>query len=749
MRGMPTTLNNLFQKIYVINLARRKDRKLLSSKKLDSFGIRYEYFEGIDGYSPQYDSLCDSVLTREDTWIKSRGAVGLILTYINILEDAMKKNYENILIFEDDICFHKDFSNMLNNAAKDIDFSKADSIWLGANQYRFDDQQKAEIMNQDLGYYTVSKKEWHYTFGTYAIAFNKKFIQLLRKSIDLSSMLYAIDVHIFWTLAENNLVGRVIKPFLILPDVTDSDNMGARDQSKFMMERMYKAEDYKFISMSILTQFKKVLDKYRVSLRHIFSDYRSGSTIVSRDTFDNIMNKIVFNDEKNITPIKTTITTFTDQFFGYFSKDNTIDIVDLFDIIEEKKSFVYIIPSFNNIDNYKINLDSIRKQIYPNYQHRVIYIDDMSEDSTRDAVKEYVKKYNLGNCFDMIEMNTRQRQGMARYIAFHQCFDDEICLNLDGDDWLYNENVLSVMNDHYTKNDILVSYGSYYIYDEQDVALGQSMGIPYGGKLMNVRQYPDEIKAKKTFRHYDWICGHLRSAYAKLFKTIELKHYVGPDGFFFRMASDFGEMIPVLEMAQTRHLNVVTPTLVYNKYNSRQFATSFYNMNAEDNKDSKVYREVVTKMIKSRPYYPRINGAIKIARSDTNYGFINNNEFLGTNKTELVERLTTIKEKYVLISTEYVPDLKDSQIYKDLISLATSVPFAIIFDQITKDDHDGAVVQLDNKREYAVKKTAFTLNGLASGFYNKDKLINILKSDKIVDDEITLVPFLLSKHKHI
>ena len=33
------------------------------------------------------------------------------------------------------------------------------------------------------------------------------------------------------------------------------------------------------------------------------------------------------------------------------------------------------------------------------------------------------------------------KQAYSRYIAFKLCDDDEICCLLDGDDWLYDENV--------------------------------------------------------------------------------------------------------------------------------------------------------------------------------------------------------------------------------------------------------------------------------------------------------------------
>jgi len=44
----------------------------------------------------------------------SVGAYGLVLTHLNILDDAINNDYENILIFEDDIMFVDNFNTKFN-----------------------------------------------------------------------------------------------------------------------------------------------------------------------------------------------------------------------------------------------------------------------------------------------------------------------------------------------------------------------------------------------------------------------------------------------------------------------------------------------------------------------------------------------------------------------------------------------------------------------------------------------------------
>ena len=53
--------------------------------------------------------------------------------------------------------------------------------------------------------------------------------------------------------------------------------------------------------------------------------------------------------------------------------------------------FIYIVPSYNNKDWYKRNIDSMISQKNTNWH--MIYIDDCSDDGTFDLVKEYGERF--------------------------------------------------------------------------------------------------------------------------------------------------------------------------------------------------------------------------------------------------------------------------------------------------------------------------------------------------------------------
>lgn len=93
---------DFIDKIYLVNLADREDRLLESAKLLSDYDIPYDVFPAI-----------------KDT----QGARGLRDTMLAIFDEALTKNYENILVFEDDVKLIEDkitFHDTLDKAVKQL-----------------------------------------------------------------------------------------------------------------------------------------------------------------------------------------------------------------------------------------------------------------------------------------------------------------------------------------------------------------------------------------------------------------------------------------------------------------------------------------------------------------------------------------------------------------------------------------------------------------------------------------------------
>lgn len=102
-------LNSFFDNIYIISLQRSRNRHELLLKQLE--GLEYEFFWGDEGERLDLKQLQDNNLYSEELAKKksssniplTRGEIGCSLSHVEIYKDMLNKDYEKVLIFEDDI----------------------------------------------------------------------------------------------------------------------------------------------------------------------------------------------------------------------------------------------------------------------------------------------------------------------------------------------------------------------------------------------------------------------------------------------------------------------------------------------------------------------------------------------------------------------------------------------------------------------------------------------------------------------
>jgi GR25 family glycosyltransferase involved in LPS biosynthesis len=99
-----------FDKVYLINLDKRTDRLEQATRQLNQYGISFERWRAVE---------------------HNNGAEGLRLTMVNIFNDAITNNYENVLIFEDDIdIIQPDINEIMDKVVMQIP-KGYDIIYLG------------------------------------------------------------------------------------------------------------------------------------------------------------------------------------------------------------------------------------------------------------------------------------------------------------------------------------------------------------------------------------------------------------------------------------------------------------------------------------------------------------------------------------------------------------------------------------------------------------------------------------------
>lgn len=91
---------NYFDKIYIINLASRADRRKEIEAQLEKINLSLHHPKVI---------LYNAIKPLEAGEFPSIGARGCFLSHFGILQDAKNQKYQRILIFEDDLDLNKDF----------------------------------------------------------------------------------------------------------------------------------------------------------------------------------------------------------------------------------------------------------------------------------------------------------------------------------------------------------------------------------------------------------------------------------------------------------------------------------------------------------------------------------------------------------------------------------------------------------------------------------------------------------------
>lgn len=201
---MEYNLKKIVDQIYIINLDKDINRMKILDKKMKKLNLNYKRIAGIDG-KKVYKKYNKNNLTT--------GELGCLLSHIYILEDAINNNYENILIFEDDVIFHKNFLNKFYKNYKYLiqNEKKFDIIYLGASQ-------KHNWNN------VIIKKKYmiaNRLDGTFAMIINKNiFNKILYQAKTLK---YPIDSVLYYFI-QNHSRAYCFLPYLVTVDINNISN---------------------------------------------------------------------------------------------------------------------------------------------------------------------------------------------------------------------------------------------------------------------------------------------------------------------------------------------------------------------------------------------------------------------------------------------------------------------------------------------------------------------------------------------
>ena len=197
--------------IYIINLNERPDRMLFMDFKMNELNLKYETITAINGldFKYQYDSYMN-LFTKSEIYLKkninSLGAYGLLLTYKNKISNLYQTIDSHVMIFEDDICFHKDFKNLLNKYVEVI--KDNDVIWLGCQQVRWKSYMITSYRQN--GYYDSDTHPYYVPWGTYGMVYSKSFLKTLNMELEKDFNTKEIrNIDIYLSIIIKNLILKV------------------------------------------------------------------------------------------------------------------------------------------------------------------------------------------------------------------------------------------------------------------------------------------------------------------------------------------------------------------------------------------------------------------------------------------------------------------------------------------------------------------------------------------------------------
>jgi GR25 family glycosyltransferase involved in LPS biosynthesis len=121
-------INITWDKIYIINLKRRPERKEIMSMQMEEQGIyNYEFIEAVDSQNEEINNEYEKLKKEKKTIMITAGHYGCLKSHIKAILKARKERLENVMILEDDAILEKDFIKKI----KEINIPKYDMLYLG------------------------------------------------------------------------------------------------------------------------------------------------------------------------------------------------------------------------------------------------------------------------------------------------------------------------------------------------------------------------------------------------------------------------------------------------------------------------------------------------------------------------------------------------------------------------------------------------------------------------------------------
>ena len=213
--------------------------------------------------------------------------------------------------------------------------------------------------------------------------------------------------------------------------------------------------------------------------------------------------------------------------------------------------FKIITPVYNSESWIAKCIASVKDQSCGNFVQ--VIVDDCSTD---DTLKIALSETQGDERFKVVRKEKRLGALHSHIVGTRFLCEtaekEDIIVHLDGDDWLYDNEVLKTVLKVYKNDECLATYGSYESTDDNFPCVCHAKDPNVG-----YRQY---IKI-------GWPFSHLRTFKKFLWDQLKMSDLVDSNGNLFSCACDVAIMCPILEMAGDRVSFIKDKLYVYNRDN--------------------------------------------------------------------------------------------------------------------------------------------------------------------------------------
>jgi len=206
-----------------------------------------------------------------------------------------------------------------------------------------------------------------------------------------------------------------------------------------------------------------------------------------------------------------------------------------------------ILTTSYNCENFIAeSLLSIMNQTFKDFKCYIT--DDMSTDNTVNIIKKTIQGDDR---FILIQNYNKMYQpgNYDQVIRGRGIPDEEICVEVDGDDMLSDSNVLTRINEVYKDENVWMTSGSFR----------------YPNGRPGLASKPVSFD---NIRNQNFTLSHLRTWKSWLWKKIKEEDLKDEDGNYWRVAGDLAFMFPMFEMSGEKHFRFLYEVnYIYNELN--------------------------------------------------------------------------------------------------------------------------------------------------------------------------------------